>query len=62
MFNGNRVPVWEDENFLRWMVVMAAPCECANAIELHLKMVNMVNFMYILLHTKHLGYSLIFTL
>lgn len=45
MFNGNRVPVWEDEKVLRWMVVMATPHECANAIELHLKMVNMVNFM-----------------
>lgn len=27
-------------------------CEYANAIELHLKMVNMVNFMYILPHKK----------
>ena len=28
MFSGDRVPVWEDEEFQRWMVVMVAEqCE-----------------------------------
>ena len=48
LFNGYRVSVWEDEKILKMNSADGCPTVSVYFMTLYLKMVKMVNFMYIL--------------
>lgn len=47
LFNRDRVPVWDEEKFWKWIIVLAAQqCECTEChCFVHLNMVKRDNFM-----------------
>lgn len=51
VFNGNEASAWENENVLRWIVVVAQQCECT-VIPLNCapKMIKIINFVLCIIY------------